>query len=59
MKKSIAYKQAQIAVLKDDGLSAVEKLYIVQLLLDDERLAEFIERREAEACQSAEVAQNM
>jgi hypothetical protein len=44
MKKSTAYKMAQLSVLGDSSLDSESKLFILSLLMDDENLAKFQER---------------
>lgn len=46
MKKSTAYKMAQLSVLGDNSLDSESKLFILSLLMDDEDLAKFQEREE-------------
>jgi hypothetical protein len=46
MKKSTAYKLAQQSVLIDDAIPVDAKLFILALLMDDEKLAAFTEEKE-------------
>lgn len=48
MKKSIAYKMAQISVLADEAIKSETKLYILSILMTDEKLAKWEEEHEAE-----------
>lgn len=45
MKKSTAYKMAQLSVLGDEGINAETKLFILSLLMEDESLAKFTEEQ--------------
>ena len=44
MEKSECYKLAQIAVVEAAGLSAIEKVETLKILIADENLALFIEK---------------
>ena len=46
MKKSDAYKAAMCAVLKDTSLTSADSLEIIRVLLEDEKLALYIEERD-------------
>lgn len=46
MKKSEAYRIAQLAVLKDESISSEDKLFILSELMGDENMAQFCEKRE-------------
>jgi hypothetical protein len=46
MKKSLAYKLAQFAVLRDKDLHDTEKLQVLRVLIDAEDLARFTEQEE-------------
>lgn len=48
MKKSTAYKIAQLSILTDEGIDAESKLFILKVLMEDESLAEFQERQVTE-----------
>lgn len=44
MKKSECYKIAQVAVAEATGLSAIEKVETLKVLINDENLALFVEK---------------
>lgn len=46
MKKSMAYKSAQFAVLRYDGLCDSSKLEVLRVLMEAEDLALFCEKKE-------------
>lgn len=48
MKKSIAYNLAQIAVMGCENLAPETKLEILHVLMENENLAKFVERKEEE-----------
>ena len=48
MKKSERYHMALLAVLDDGEIDAVEKLEIVETLMDNMKLAEWSEKKEEE-----------
>lgn len=48
MKKSDAYKTAQLAVLSSECISDLKKLAILAVLMEDEKLALFQEENEVE-----------
>ena len=48
MKKSVAYNLAQIAVVSSHVLSPEAKVNIRKYLIEDEELAAFVEKQEAE-----------
>ena len=50
MKKSEAYRIAQLAVLKDGSISNEDKLFILDALMDDEDLEIFRENQEEQEC---------
>lgn len=45
MKKSECYKLAQVAVAECEGLSAIEKVETLKVLINDESLALFVEEQ--------------
>ena len=47
MKKSEAYRVAQVAVLGVDTLSPEDRLAIISILMEDEKLALWCEEQEA------------
>lgn len=47
MKKSAAYRVAQIAVMGIDTLSPEDRLAIISILMEDEKLALWCEEQEA------------
>jgi hypothetical protein len=48
MKKSEIYRKAAIAAMKCDDMDYEETLCVVEVLLEDMRLAAFIEQKEEE-----------
>lgn len=48
MKKSEIYKAAQVAVLRDQNLSAVTRLEVLRELMDKEDVELFVEKRDEE-----------
>lgn len=47
MKKSTAYNLAQIAVMLSPNISPENRLEILQILMEDEKLAKWCEEQEA------------
>lgn len=45
MKKSTAYRLAQIAVIENPDLASLGKLEILRVLMEDEDLAEYVEEQ--------------
>ena len=45
MKKSECYRIAQVAVAEAAGLSAIEKVETLKVLIEEEKLALFVEER--------------
>lgn len=54
MKKSMAYKTAQFAVLRYDGLCDSSKLEVLRVLMEREDMALFSEKHEVEEQKNAE-----
>ena len=48
MKKSHKYYAAMICVVNNHSLSAAEKLEIIEQLMQDKTVAEFVEKKEEE-----------
>ena len=48
MKKSIAYNLAQIAVMMSPNIAPENRLEILRILMEDESLALYVEKREEE-----------
>ena len=47
MKKSEYYKKAQLAVIRDENFSSVEKREILQVLFEREKVEKLLEESEA------------
>ena len=56
MKKSEIYKVAQVAVLRDQSLSAITRLEVLRVLTKEEDLALFVEKEKEKKEQA--VAEN-
>lgn len=54
MKKSEIYQAAMLSVIDDDRLDATSRLEIIAVLLNDKGIAEYSERKDAEAQAEAE-----
>ena len=48
MRKSVLYKEAQLAVLRDELLDNMTKLEIIRVLQSDEDIAVLVESKEKE-----------
>jgi hypothetical protein len=47
VKRSTAYKMAQLSVLTDEGINAETKLFILSILMEDEGLSKWQENQES------------
>lgn len=55
MKKSELYQLAMLSVVDDESIEAADKLEVVEVLMNDKRIAEWSEKQEEE--KKAEEAQ--